>query len=110
TLANRFRELAFLNAGITITLTDERPPGKDASWMYKGGVVEFVKQLNANRAIVHPKPIHFNKLREFERFDKETGTKRTEKTELEVAIQYNDSYDENVMAFANNINTRDGGS
>jgi DNA gyrase subunit B len=109
TLATRFRELAFLNAGIIITLTDERS-GKEATWMYKGGVVEFVKQLNANREVVHPKPIHFHKQREFERTDKETGQKRIEKMELEVAIQYNDSYDENVMAFANNINTHDGGT
>ena len=107
TLAQRFRELAFLNAGIKVTLTDERS-GKEASWTYKGGLVEFIDHLNANKKVVHPRPIYLNKKREFERKDP-TGSK-LEKMELEVAIQYNDGFDENVLSFANNINTRDGGS
>ncbi|MCL5271016.1 MAG: DNA topoisomerase (ATP-hydrolyzing) subunit B [bacterium] len=107
TLAARFRELAFLNAGIRIALADERT-GKDHVWSFKGGVVEFIKNLNANKHVIHPQPIYFQKKREFERKDR--GQTRSEEMELEVAIQYNDAYDENVMSFANNINTRDGGS
>ena len=108
TLAARFRELAFLNAGLQVSLTDERS-GKDHTWMFKGGIVEFVKQLNANKNIIHPKPIYYAKTRDFERKES-SGTIRRETMEVEVAIQYNDGYDENVMTFANNINTRDGGS
>jgi DNA gyrase subunit B len=109
TLATRLRELAFLNAGITISLTDERT-GKEDTWKYGGGIVEFLKHLNAARKIVHPRPIHFHKTREFERRDRQTNEIQKEAMEIEVAIQYNENYDENVMAFANNINTRDGGS
>jgi DNA gyrase subunit B len=109
TLAARFRELAFLNAGVTITLLDERT-GKENSWNYKGGIVEFVKQLNAAKKILHPKPINFNKRREFERVDHDTGATRVDALELEVAIQYNESFDETMLTFANNINTHDGGA
>ncbi|MCE5228876.1 DNA topoisomerase (ATP-hydrolyzing) subunit B [bacterium] len=109
TLAARLRELAFLNAGLQISLTDERS-GKNSAWTYKGGIVEFIKHLGANKNLIHPKPIHFTRSRQFERIDRETGATRTEAMELEVAIQYNDTYDENVLTFANNINTRDGGS
>ena len=107
TLAQRFRELAFLNAGIKITLTDERT-GKENAWSYKGGIVEFINHLNENKKLIHPQPIHLDRKREFERRD-QTGTKM-EKMELEIVIQYNDGYDETVLSFANNINTRDGGS
>jgi DNA gyrase subunit B len=109
TLAARFRELAFLNAGVTISLTDERS-GKENKWNYRGGVVEFVKQLNAAKKVIHPKPIHFTKDRQFDRVDKESGETRHDSLELEIAIQYNESFDETVLTFANNINTRDGGS
>ena len=108
TLAARFRETAFLNAGLRLSLTDERT-GKDHEWMYKGGIVEFLKQLNATKNVVHPKPIHFKRVRHFERVDPGSGP-RKEALELEVAIQYNTSYDENVLTFANNVRTRDGGS
>ena len=109
TLATRLREQAFLNAGIQISLADERS-GKNATWNYRGGIVEFVKQLNANKNVIHPKPIHINRVKQFERLDRETHETRVENLELEIAIQYNDGYDENVLAFANNINTRDGGT
>ncbi|HPK01632.1 MAG TPA: DNA topoisomerase (ATP-hydrolyzing) subunit B [Candidatus Sumerlaeota bacterium] len=109
TLATRFRELAFLNAGLTINLIDERT-GKERSWNYKGGIMEFVRQLNENKKPIHPKPIYFNRSRQFERKDRETGQTRLDTMEMEIAVQYNDSYDENVMTFANNINTRDGGT
>ncbi len=109
TLAARLRELAFLNAGLQISLADERT-GKNNVWNYKGGIVEFIKHLGASKELIHPKPIHFVRKREFERVDRETGATRSEAMELEVAIQYNDGYDENVLTFANNINTKDGGS
>jgi DNA gyrase subunit B len=109
TLAARFRELAFLNAGVTISLVDERT-GKENRWQFRGGIVEFVKNINSAKHVIHPKPIHCNRAREFERIEKETSEVRTGKLELEIAIQYNESYDETVLTFANNINTRDGGS
>ena len=109
TLAARFRELAFLNAGITISFTDERR-GKEDTWKYAGGIVEFLKHLNAARKVVHPRPIHFHKTREFQRRDRQSEETQKETMEIEVAIQYNENFDENVMTFANNINTRDGGS
>ncbi|MEN6625770.1 MAG: DNA topoisomerase (ATP-hydrolyzing) subunit B [Candidatus Sumerlaeia bacterium] len=109
TLAARLRELAFLNAGIQISLSDERS-GKNNVWMYKGGILEFIKHLGASKELVHPKPIYFKRSKQFERVDRETGQARPEAMELEVAIQYNDGYDENVLTFANNINTKDGGS
>ena len=108
TLAQRFRELAFLNAGIKITLTDERS-GKENAWTYKGGIVEFINHLNANKKSWSIRTRStWSKKREFERRD-QNGVKM-EKMELEVAIQYNDGFDESVLTFANNINTRDGGS
>ncbi len=109
TLAVRFREVAFLNAGVTISLNDERT-GKENTWNFKGGIVEFVRLLNENKKPIYPKPIHFQRVRQFDRVDRETGETKKEAMELEIALQYNDGYDENVMTFANNINTRDGGS
>jgi len=95
-LSQRLRELAFLNAGVRITITDEREEGKHHEFHYEGGIVSFVEYLNRNKTPLHPKPIYF----------------RGEKggTEMEIAIQYNDSYDEKVFSFANNINTHEGGS
>ncbi len=109
TLAARLRELAFLNAGLQISVNDERS-GKSNAWTYRGGILEFIKQLNANKNLVHPKPIHISRTREFERVERDSGETRLENMELEVAIQYNDGFDENMLTFANNINTRDGGS
>ncbi len=95
TLSNRLRELAFLNRGLKIVIEDERD-ARNHTFLYKGGIVEFVKHLNQNKTPVHPKALYFE-------------GKRGE-IEVEVALQYNDGYQENVFAFANNINTREGGT
>ncbi|MGD0771338.1 MAG: DNA topoisomerase (ATP-hydrolyzing) subunit B [Candidatus Solibacter sp.] len=102
TLAQRLRELAFLNKGLKITLTDERTdPEKVTEFVYQGGISEFIKHLNRGKSVLHEKPIHF----EAEREMPEKGT-----ITMEVALQYNDGYSENVFSFANNINTVDGGT
>jgi len=95
TLSQRFRELAFLNKGITINFEDERT-AKRHEFKYTGGIVSFVKFLNQNKDVLHTPPI----LIEDKRDD----------YELECAIQYNDGYTESIFAFANNINTVDGGT
>ena len=95
TLAQRLRELSFLNKGLTIRLKDERN-NKDAEFRYNGGIAEFVKHLNRNKEVLHPVPI-------FAEADKDD-------MHVEFAIQYNDGYAENVFTFANNINTVDGGT
>jgi len=96
-LSERLREKAFLNKGIRITIKDEREaPERSHEFYYKGGIAEFVKHLNKNKSILHDKPIYFEK--------------ESESLSIEVAIQYNDGYDEKVYSFANNINTVDGGS
>jgi DNA gyrase subunit B len=103
TLANRLRELAFLNKGLKITLTDERvDPEKNAEFQYTGGIAEFIKHLNKRQEVLHDKPIHFEAEREL---PNNGGT-----LTMEVALQYNDGYSENVLSFANNINTVDGGT
>ncbi len=94
-LTQRLRELAFLNAGLRITFVDERSDKKQ-EFLYKGGIVSFVEHLNKNKAVIHPKPIYV------------VGEK--EGINLEIAIQYNDSYQESIYTFANNINTREGGT
>jgi DNA gyrase subunit B len=96
-LSERLREKAFLNKGIRITIKDEREePERSHEFYYKGGIAEFVKHLNKNKSTLHDKPIYF---------ERENDT-----LSIEVAIQYNDGYDEKVYSFANNINTVDGGS
>ncbi|HWB83427.1 MAG TPA: DNA topoisomerase (ATP-hydrolyzing) subunit B [Bryobacteraceae bacterium] len=101
TLAQRLRELAFLNKGLKITLTDERvDPEKKTEFLYTGGIAEFIKHLNRGKAVLHDKPIHFEAEREWN-----DGV-----LTMEVALQYNDGYSENVFSFANNINTVDGGT
>ncbi len=96
TLAQRLRELAFLNQGIKIKLTDERgEEEKTLSFYYEGGISSFVKHLNANRNVIHHFPIYF--------------TKEKEGFSLEVAMQYHDGYTENIYSYANNINTVEGG-
>jgi len=103
TLAQRLRELAFLNKGLKITLTDERTdPEKSSEFVYQGGIAEFIKHLNRGKAVLHDKPIHF----EAERTLPNDAGLLT----MEVALQYNDGYSENVFSFANNINTVDGGT
>ena len=106
TLSQRLRELAFLNKGLVITITDERSEKKH-EFKFTGGIAEFVKQLNKNKSVLHDKPIYFEADREFGS-EKEDGTK--DRVNIEVAIQYNDGYAENVYSFANNINTIDGGT
>ncbi len=101
TLATRMRELAFLNKGLKITLTDEREePARLSEFQFVGGIAEFIKHLNKGKNVLHDKPIYF----EGER-DLPAGV-----LTMEVALQYNDSYSETVFSFANNINTVDGGS
>ncbi|MGA3012321.1 MAG: DNA topoisomerase (ATP-hydrolyzing) subunit B [Terracidiphilus sp.] len=102
TLAQRLREMAFLNKGLTISLTDERTAdaktgeARHADFHYAGGIAEFVKYLNRGKAVLHDKPIMMEATRD--------------NVEIEIALQYNDSYSETVFSFANNINTVDGGS
>ncbi len=96
TLANRLRELAFLNKSLTITLKDERKGGKEETFFYKGGLVEFVKWLLGNRKPLHQKMISFDATREG--------------VEVEGAVQYDDQYSENTFTFVNNINTHEGGT
>ncbi|HYI97325.1 MAG TPA: DNA gyrase subunit B, partial [Bryobacteraceae bacterium] len=101
TLAQRLRELAFLNKGLKITLTDEREdPVKSHEFHYSGGIAEFIKHLNRGKNVLHEKPIHFEADR-----DVPNGV-----LTMEVALQYNDSYSETLFSFANNINTVDGGT
>jgi DNA gyrase subunit B len=95
TLEYRLRELAFLNKGITIALKDERD-GRHSTMHYQGGLVEFVKYLNRNREALHKNPVYFE------------GTK--DECVVEIAMQYNDGYVENIFSFANNINTHEGGT
>jgi DNA gyrase subunit B len=95
TLAQRLRELAFLNGGILITIDDERD-GKNHQFQYEGGIVSFVQHLNKNKAVVNDKPI-------FMKGDKDG-------IDAEIALQWNDGYTELVFSFANNINTHEGGT
>lgn len=94
-LSQRLRELAFLNRGLKITIFDERTD-KEQEFLYKGGIVSFVEHLNKNKTPLHPKPIYV------------TGEK--DGILAEVALQYNDSYSETIFTFANNINTKEGGT
>ncbi|HLB36814.1 MAG TPA: DNA topoisomerase (ATP-hydrolyzing) subunit B [Gemmatimonadales bacterium] len=95
TVANRLRELAFLNRGLTLTIKDERD-SKEDSFFYKQGLAEFVTFLRGNRKALHPKPIQF------------ATTK--DDVEVDVALQYDEAYAENTFSFVNNINTHEGGT
>ena len=95
TLAHRLRELAFLNAGVQISLDDERT-GKNRSFKYDGGIREFVEFINKNKAVVNSAPIYMQ------------GTK--DGVEAEIALQWNNGYGDAVYSFANNINTQEGGT
>jgi DNA gyrase subunit B len=95
TLSQRLRELAFLNAGVLITLEDERD-GKSHKFQYEGGIISFVKHLNKNKVAVNDKPIYM-------RGDKDG-------IDAEIALQWNDGYTETIYSFANNINTHEGGT
>ncbi|MGV8078445.1 MAG: DNA topoisomerase (ATP-hydrolyzing) subunit B [Syntrophales bacterium] len=94
-LANRLRELAFLNSGIRITLTDERDE-RTSEFYYKGGIVSFVEYLNRHKKVLHAKPIYVEGSRE--------------DCQVEVALQYNDTYTESIFSYANSINTTEGGT
>ena len=97
TIADRLRQLAFLNRGITITLKDERKtPAQEEKFFAKGGLIEFVQWLNRNKKALHPKPVAF------------TATK--DEVEVDIALQYEDGYNENTFTFVNNINTHEGGT
>jgi DNA gyrase subunit B len=102
TLAQRLRELAFLNKGLVITLTDERSTdaktgeAKHTEFKYKGGIEEFIKHLNRGKQVLHEKPIYM---------EDDRG-----QIHMEIGLQYNDGYSESVFSFANNINTVDGGT
>lgn len=96
TLAQRLRELAFLNKGIRITLSDEREGGKSEEFYYEGGIKSFVEYLNRNKEALHEKTIYIE------------GKK--DEYVVEVALQYNDTYNENIFSFANNIDTVEGGT
>ena len=101
-LADRMRELAFLNAGVRITVSDERAESPDVrSFCYEGGIVNFVKHLNRKKTVLHEEPVYITASRNEP--EKQVAT-------VEVALQYNDDYNENVFTFANNINTGEGGS
>src|SRR6266576_2251379 len=96
-LSERLREKAFLNKGIRISIKDEREEAeKSHEFYYRGGIAEFVKHLNKNKSVLHDKPIYFEKV--------------GDALSIEVAIQYNDAYDEKVYSFENNTNTVDGGT
>jgi DNA gyrase subunit B len=97
TIAQRLRESAYLNKGLWIRLTDARTdPPRERSFYFEGGLVSFVRHLNKNKEVLHARPIYVER--------------REGNTSIEVALQYNDTYTETVLAFANNINTVDGGT
>lgn len=94
-LSRRLRELAFLNGGVTIRISDERSE-KEHTFLYEGGIVSFVEYLNRAKTPLHPQPIYIKGEREG--------------VDIEISIQYNDGYDEKIFSFANNINTHEGGT
>ena len=95
TLSARLRELAFLNRGLKIVIRDEIT-GKENDFRYEGGIISFVEYLNINKEALHKPPLYFSRSK--------NGTN------VEVALQYNNSYNENIFSYANNINTREGGT
>ena len=97
TLKSRFREIAFLNKGLTIVLQDKREGSeKEDEFYFKGGIVEFVEFLNKGKETLFPEPVYINKI--------------TKTSEVEISFQYNDGYNEVINAYANNINTEEGGT
>ena len=94
-LSNRLRELAFLNKGLKIHIHDERD-GKDNEFIFEGGIVSFIEHLGKNKKILHPEPIYIER--------------KKDDCDLQLAIQYNDSYAEEIFTFVNNVNTRNGGT
>jgi DNA gyrase subunit B len=97
TLADRLRQLAFLNKGISITIKDERAEKpREETFLARGGLVQFVEWLNRNKKATHPKPIAFNAVKD--------------EVDVDIALQYEDGYNENTFTFVNNINTHEGGT
>lgn len=96
TLVDRLRETAFLTRGLKIQISDERPEGESISFQYDGGIEDFVRYLNQNKEAMHEKVVYFEG-------DEEEGA-------VEVAMQWNGSYQESIFSFANNINTHEGGT
>jgi len=97
TLSNRLRELAFLTKGIQVSVADERVlPKKSHVFHFEGGVKSFIEFLNKNKTVIHPEPVYFDSERD--------------STRVEIGLQYNDGYAETIFTFANNINTREGGT
>ncbi|AHF05672.1 DNA topoisomerase (ATP-hydrolyzing) subunit B [Desulfitobacterium metallireducens] len=94
-LAHRLRELSFLNKKVSITLIDERKDEREV-YYHTGGIIDFVKYINKNKDVLHPQPIYFESFKD--------------NVEVEIGIQYNDSYTENLFSYANNINTQEGGT
>lgn len=94
-LAHRLRELSFLNKSVTITLTDERDNNQEI-FLHTGGIQDFVRYINRNKDCLHPQPIYIENTKD--------------NVQVEVCIQYNDSYTENIFSYANNINTQEGGT
>jgi DNA gyrase subunit B len=95
-LANRLRELAFLNPGLEISLTDERVENKQERFLYRDGIEEFVRQLGKNKQVLHPKPIILSA--------------KKEEVFVDCVLQYNDSYNDQILCFANSISNPDGGT
>ena len=95
TVANRLRETAFLNGGLAISLTDERT-GEERHFQFDGGIGSFVRYLNRNREVLHPKPFFCSA--------------EKDRVQIEAALQYNDSYKDTVLSFANSVRTHEGGS
>ncbi len=97
TMKNRFREIAFLNKGLILSVEDQRvEPIKKDVFQFNGGIIEFVDYLNKNKDCLFASPLYINKT--------------TEKNQVEIAMQYNDTYNETIYAYANNINTEEGGT
>ena len=104
-ISQRLRELAFLNSGLTIVFTDERPAEpKPESYYYKDGVEEFVKQLNQGKTALHPKPVSISKETHVKTDDKDA------EIHVEVVLQYNDTYNDQVLCYTNTIHNPDGGT
>lgn len=94
-LAHRLRELSFLNKGVKITLIDERT-NQENVYQHEGGIIDYVQHLNKNKDVLHPKPVYFSGFKD--------------EVEVEISLQYNDGYAENIFSFCNNINTHEGGT
>ena len=103
TLTSRFQELAFLNAGVRITVTDDRPEENPITetFHYEGGIVSFVKHLNHHKNVLHEEPLYFKAVK---------NDTENQNATVEIALQYNDGYSENIYSYANNIATHEGGA